>query len=63
MASIIGSNVGILICGGASAWALVTAAGLTGTSGAIVAAIVGMVVSMTLRVAGSPLPHAPGWIG
>jgi hypothetical protein len=62
MASIIGSNVGILICGGASAWALVATVGPTGPSGAIVAAIFGMVGSMTIWVAGSPLLRALGWI-
>ena len=46
--SILASILGIVVCGGlggVTAWAVVTAAGLGGTFGSIVAAIIGMVVA------------------
>ena len=48
---IVWSVVGIFICGGLggfAAWALVTGLGLTGTAGAIAAAVVGMVIAVAL---------------
>jgi hypothetical protein len=65
MGSIVGSILGILLCGGlggVSAWALVTALGLSGTPAALVAAIVGMMVSVALWAGGSSLLRALGWI-
>ena len=53
--SILGSLLGIVVCGGLgglAAWAIVTLAGFHGTFGAIVAAIVGMVVATALWAAG-----------
>jgi hypothetical protein len=65
MAPIIGSIVGILICGGiggVSAWALVTTLGLAGVPGALAAAVIGMVVSVALWAGGSSLLRVLGWI-
>jgi len=53
--SILGSLLGIVICGGIgglAAWGIVTLAGLNGTLGAIVAAIVGMFVATALWAGG-----------
>jgi hypothetical protein len=47
--SILGRLLGILVCGGAggiAAWSIVTLMGWDGTIGAIVAAIIGMIVAM-----------------
>jgi hypothetical protein len=63
--SIVLSIVGIFICGalgGTAAWALVAALGLTGTMGAIVTAVAGMVAAFALWVAGSSLLRTLGWI-
>ena len=49
--AIVWSVVGILVCGGLggfASWALVTTLGWEGTPGAIVAVIVGMVISVAL---------------
>ncbi|MBK7079554.1 MAG: hypothetical protein IPO75_02610 [Betaproteobacteria bacterium] len=65
MASIVGSILGILVCGGiggAGGWALVTALGLTGTPGALVAAVAAMAVSAALWAGGSSLLRALGWL-
>lgn len=46
--SIVGTLLGIVVCGGLggfAAWAIVTRVGWTGPLGAIVAAIIGMVVA------------------
>lgn len=54
--SILGSLLGIVICGGLGgivAWALVTLAGLRGTFGALIAAIIGMLVATLLWAAGA----------
>jgi hypothetical protein len=54
--SILGSVLGIVVCGsvgGFAAWALVTVAGLRGTFGAIIAAVVGMLVATALWAAGA----------
>ena len=62
---IVGSVVGIFICGGLgglAAWALVTGLGLTGTLGAIVAAVVGMVLAVALWTLGTSLLRQFGWI-
>jgi len=53
--SILGSLLGIVICGalgGIAAWALVALAGLRGTFGALIAAIIGMFVATALWAAG-----------
>ena len=58
--SIVGSLLGIVVCGGLggfAAWAIVTLAGFHGTFGALVAAIVGMVVATALWAAGVWLIH------
>jgi hypothetical protein len=62
---IIGSLLGVLICGvagGLAAWMLVSLLGMTGVFGAIIAAIVGMMVATVLWVAGSALLRALGWV-
>jgi hypothetical protein len=56
--SILASVVGIVLCGtigGVAAWALVTAMGWDGPFGAIVAAVVGMIVATALWTAGTSL--------
>ena len=53
--SILGSLLGIVVCGGVgglAAWAIVSFAGLHGTFGAIVAAIIGMLAATALWAAG-----------
>ena len=61
--SILGSLLGIVICGGIgglAAWGIVTLAGLNGTLGAIVAAVIGMFVATARgRRALGPRPAAP----
>lgn len=62
--AIVGRIAGIIICGGVggvAAWALVTALGWDGTIGAIVAAVVGMVVAVAVFTAGTSLLRAFGW--
>lgn len=49
--SMLGSLLGILVCGvagGVAAWALVKTLGIDGPLGAIVAAVIGMVVATAL---------------
>lgn len=63
--SIVGSVLAIVLCGtagGVAAWALVDALGLDGVAGAIVAAVIGMVVATALWVGGSTLLRALGRI-
>ena len=63
--SLLGSILGILVCGvggGFAAWALVTALGLVGVLGAVAAAVVGMVVATALFAGGTTLLRAAGWI-
>ena len=58
MASLLGSILAILVCGGIGGvvgWYVVTSLGWTGTGGAIVAAIVAMVIAVALFAAGSTL--------
>lgn len=62
--SIFGSLIGILICGisgGFAAWLLVSRLGLDGVTGALVAAVTGMIVATALWVAGSWLLRTAGW--
>lgn len=62
---IVWSVVGILICGGLggfAAWAFVTAVGWAGTSGALAAAVVGMVVAVALWTGGTALFRSLGLI-
>ena len=62
---IVWSVVGIFICGGLgglAAWALVTGLGLAGTLGAIVAAVVGMVLAVALWTLLTSLLRQFGWI-
>lgn len=52
----IGSILGIIVCGGIggiAAWAIVSLLGWDGTPGAIAAAIIGMVVATAVWTAGS----------
>ena len=52
------SIVGIVICGiigGVAAWALVTSIGLAGVTGALAAAVTGMVIAVAVWVAGTTL--------
>jgi hypothetical protein len=61
----LGSILGILVCGvagGFAAWALVTALGLAGVLGAVAAAVIGMVVATALFAGGTTLLRATGWI-
>lgn len=61
----IGSIVGILLCGvagGFAAWMLVATLGIDGVTGALVAAVIGMVVATALWAGGSALLRALRWI-
>jgi hypothetical protein len=63
--AIIGSILGIFICGvagGLAAWSSVSALGLDGVPGAIAAAVIGMVVATALWAGGSTLLRALGLI-
>ena len=63
--SILGSILGIFVCGAGgaiAAWALVTALGQDGVFGALVAAVTGMVVATALWTAGSSLLRAWGFL-
>ena len=65
MRSILGSILAIIVCGGLGGyvgWLLVTTFGLDGTPGAIVAAIVAMVIAVAAWAAGSSLLRAVGVI-
>lgn len=60
-----GSVAGILVCGmagGLTAWLLVGLFGVQGIAGALVAAIIGMVVATGLWAGGSVLLRRLGWI-
>ncbi len=62
---VIWSVAGILVCGGLGglgAWALVTTFGLSGTSGAIAAAIVGMVFAVGLWIVMTAMLRSLGLI-
>jgi len=61
--AVIGSILGIFICGvagGLAAWSTVSALDLDGVPGAIVAAVIGMVVATALFAGGSTLLRALG---
>ncbi len=63
--SLLGSLLGILVCGvggGFVAWSAVTAWQIEGVLGAILAAVIGMVVATALWAAGATLLRALGWI-
>ena len=63
--SVVGSILGIAVCGvagGFAAWTLVTASGADGVFGAIAAAVIGMVVATALWAGGTSLLRALGWI-
>jgi hypothetical protein len=63
--SMLGSILGILICGvagGFSAWSAVTGWGIDGVLGAIVAAVIGMVVATALWAGGTSLMRVLGWV-
>ena len=63
--SIMVSIIGILICGmagGFSAWMLVSTLGIDGVAGALVAAVIGMIVATALWAGGAALVRALGRI-
>ena len=63
--SILGSVIGILVCGvagGFASWMLVAALGVDGVPGALAAAVIGMVVATALWAGGSSLLRALGWV-
>ena len=65
MRAIFNSIVLIIICGGIggfAAWALVTTIGVDGTWGAILAAIVGMIISVAAFAGLTTLLRALRWI-
>jgi hypothetical protein len=56
--AIVLSIIGILVCGvlgGTVAWAIVAKIGLSGTPGALVAAVLGMIAAFLVWVGGSSL--------
>jgi hypothetical protein len=62
--AIVWSVLGILFCGGlggVAAWAMVATLGWEGTPGAIVAVIMGMVISVALWTGLTVLLRALGW--
>jgi len=63
--SMLGSILGILVCGvggGLAAWAAVTAMGIDGVPGAILAAVIGMFVATALWSGATTLLRALGWV-
>jgi hypothetical protein len=65
MASIVGSILGIVVCGGIGAvggWLLATGIGLAGVPAALAAALAGVVIAAALWVAGTALLRARGLI-
>jgi hypothetical protein len=61
--AVIGSLLGIFVCGltgGLAAWSAVSALDLDGALGAIVATVIGMVVATALWAGGSTLLRALG---
>jgi hypothetical protein len=63
--SILGSLIAILICGvtgGFAAWMLVSRLGIDGVTGALVAAVIGMIVATALWAGGSWLLRTAGWL-
>ena len=63
--SIFGSIVSILVCGvagGVAAWTIVSGLGIDGVTGALVAAVMGMLVATALWAGGSWLLRTVGWL-
>jgi len=63
--SMLGSILGILVCGvggGFAAWAAVTALGPDGVLGAILAAVIGMIIATALWAGGTTLLRVMGWV-
>lgn len=63
--NLFGSLLGILACGGIgglAAWSAVSAWGIDGVPGAIVAAAIGMVAATALWVGATLLLRALGWL-
>jgi hypothetical protein len=63
--SIFGSIVSILVCGvagGVAAWMIVSGLGIDGVTGALVAAVMGMIVATALWAGGSWLLRTVGWL-
>lgn len=65
MGSLIGSIVGILVCGGIGAvggWVLVSALGVGGVPGALVAAFAAMLLAVLLWAGSVGVLRAIGWL-
>jgi hypothetical protein len=65
LGSMLGSILGILVCGvggGYAAWVAVTALGFDGVLGAILAVVTGMVVATALWAGATTLLRALGWV-
>jgi len=63
--SIVGSIVAILVCGvagGYAAWTIVSGLGIDGVTGALVAALMGMIAATALWAGGSWLLRTVGWL-
>ncbi len=63
--SMLGSLLGILVCGvagGYAAWSAVTAWGVDGVPGAILAAVIGMVVATACWIGATTLLRKLGWV-
>jgi hypothetical protein len=63
--AVLGSILGIFVCGvtgGLTAWSAVSALDLDGVPGALVAAVIGMVVATALWAGGSTLLRALGFL-
>jgi len=63
--SMLGSILGILICGvagGFAGWSAVTAWGIDGVPGALLAAVIGMAVATALWAGVTSLLRALGWV-
>ena len=63
--AMLGSILGILACGvagGFAAWSAVNVWGIDGVLGAILAAVIGMVVATALWAGGTSLLRALGWV-
>lgn len=63
--ALVGSILGILVCGAAGgivAWMVVSALGFDGVFGAIMAAVLGMIVATAFWAGATTLLRALGWL-
>ena len=63
--AVVGSLIGILLCGGMggfAAWTVVNALEMDGVTGAIVAAAIGMIIATALWTGGSRLLRTLGFL-